>query len=143
MAQHRHQRDDARAAANQLERPTVAHLPDEVPPDRTPKLERVAHSQLADEIGRHLTIRQPLHREHQPILFRRRRDRVAPLGLVSVLGRQPNVYVLTRSMSGPARHVEDECANVRSLVDQVDDLAQRPVQSPQYRCSRHGSPYRW
>ncbi len=73
----------------------------------------------------------------------RRRDRVAALGLVAVLGREAHVEVLARPVAGPVGRVEDERADAGRFVDGGDDLGRDPGQSPQYRCSRHGSPYMW
>ena len=73
-------------------------------------------------------------------VVRPRGDRVRTLRLVAVLGRESNVHVLPGAMAAPAVDVENERARARCLFDDVGDLGDTPCQSPQYRCSRHGSP---
>jgi len=110
-------------------------------PDPLPdQLELVARLELADEVRRHLAVVEALDREHEVRVLGSRCDRVAPLGLVAVLSRQPNVDVLAGTVARPLRRVEDDAANSRRLVDEFDDVRELPRQSPQYRCSRHGSP---
>ena len=140
VSKHGHQRDDAGASGHEQERPARAGLPHEVAADRTAELEHVATAQLADEVVRDLTIGQALHRDREAPVFGSRSDRVAALRLVSVLGGEANVDVLARPVAGPLGDVQDDAPDPRRLVDQLDDLAERPVQSPAYRCSRHGSP---
>src|SRR6476620_10271163 len=115
-------------------------VPDEVTADRTAELELVADPQLADQVRRDLAVGQGLHGDREAVVFRSRRDRVAALRLVAVLGGEAHVDVLSRPMTGPVRHVEDDAPHARRLVDQLDDVAEHPAQSPAYRCSRHGSP---
>ena len=73
-------------------------------------------------------------------LTRRGGDRVAALRLVAVLGGQADVEVLAGSVTGPAGDVEDDRPDARRFGHEVDDLGDEPGQSPQYRCSSHGSP---
>src|SRR5207237_10369166 len=54
-----------------------------------------------------------------------------------------DVEVLARAVSGPTGDVEDERPNAWGLVDDLGDLRRFPGQSPQYRCSSHGSPRMW
>jgi hypothetical protein len=88
-----------------------------------------------------LAVGQPLHRQCHMAVFRRRGNRVAALSLVSVFGGQTHIDVLTGAVAGPLGNIEGDAANPGGLIDQLDDLAELPVQSPEYRCSRHGSPY--
>ena len=69
------------------------------------------------------------------------RDRVAALSLISVLGGQTDVHVLARAVSRPVGDIQHDASDAVRLVDELGHVAERPVQSPQYRCSRHGSPY--
>ena len=72
-----------------------------------------------------------------------RRNRVAALRLVAVLGGQADVDVLAGPVARPARDVEHEARDPRRLRHALDELREEPPkgsQSPQYRCSRHGSP---
>ena len=48
--------------------------------------------------------------------------------------------VLPGPMRGPVGNVEDDAIRPRRLVDELDHGAEPPGQSPEYRCSRHGSP---
>src|SRR5947209_2270518 len=140
VTEHRHQRHHARSAGDEQHRPADLHRPDEVAADWAPQLELVARLELADEVRRHLAVVEALDREHEVRVLGSRCDRVAPLGLVAVLSRQPNVDVLAGTVARPLRRVEDDAANSRRLVDEFDDVRELPRQSPQYRCSRHGSP---
>jgi hypothetical protein len=140
MTQHRHQRDDPGASGDQQDRAPRIRLPYEVAADRPSQLELVAHAQLTDEVRGHLPVREPLHREREPLVLWRRGDRVTALRLIPVLGRQADVHVLARPVSRPTGDVQDDAADLGRLVDQVDDVGERPAQSPAYRCSRHGSP---
>ena len=61
--------------------------------------------------------------------------------LVAVLGGQPHVEVLAGAVAGPAVDVEHERLDARRLLDDVEaTAASSQRQSPQYRCSSHGSP---
>ena len=140
MTEHRAQRHDARASADEEQRAAERLLPHEVAADGTAKLELVAGTQLVDEIRRDLPVLEPLDREHELLVLGCRRDRVAPLCLVAVFGRQPDVDVLARAMPGPGGRLEHDAAHVRRLVDERAHGRELPAQSPQYRCSRHGSP---
>ena len=70
-------------------------------------------------------------------------ERIAALRLITTLSGQADVDVLAGAVTGPARDVEDEARDARRLRHQLNDLREEPAQggqSPQYRCSRHGSP---
>ena len=108
VAQHRHQRDDARAAADEQQRAAGRGIPGEVAADRAAQLELVARPQLVDEVRRDLAVVESLDRERERGILGRRGDRVAALRLIAVLRRQPHVDVLTRAMAGPAGSVEHE-----------------------------------
>ena len=109
VAEDRSQRHDARAASDEEERAAECGLPDEVAADRPAELELVAGAELVDEVRRDLTVVEPLHGEHEIAVLRRGRDRVAALGLVSVLGRQAHIDVLAGAMPGPGRHAPARC----------------------------------
>jgi hypothetical protein len=140
VSKHGHQRDDAGASAHEQERPGRVSVPHEIASDRTAELEHVATAQLAGEVLRDLTVRQALHRDREAPVLGSRSDRVAALGLVSVFGGEADIDVLPRPVAGPRRDLQHDAPDPRRLVDQLDDLAEPPVQSPEYRCSRHGSP---
>ncbi len=139
VAEHRHQGDDARAAPDQQKRAARRGLPDEVPADRTADLESVAGPKLVSKVRRHLAVVEALDRDCER-LPRRRGDRVASLRLVAVLGGQAHVEVLAGPVSRPGGGVEDDGDHARGLSNGVRDLGDLPRQSPQYRCSCHGSP---
>ena len=81
-----------------------------------------------------------LHRELEAGAVLGGGDRVRALRGVTVLGGQLHVHVLAGPVTGPARHVEHEGARGRGLVFGRVEGGDAPVQSPWYRCSRHGSP---
>ena len=54
--------------------------------------------------------------------------------------RSARTVLLARSVTRPFRCIEDDAADPRRLVDELDDVRELPRQSPQYRCSFHGSP---
>ena len=112
-ADHRHQRHDARTAADQEQRPPVV-LPDEVAADRPAHLELVAFTRLVDEVRRDLAVLETLDRDRER-LAGRRRDRVAAFGLVAILSRQPYVEVLSRPVSRPAVGLELQRPDTRRL----------------------------
>src|ERR671924_907650 len=143
VADHGHQRNDSRASGDQEERSSHAHVPDEVASDGSSELEHVAGPKLLDEIRGDLPVRDPLDREGDALLLGRGGDRVASLRLVAVLCRETHVDVLSRAMARPLPDLEEQALNARGLVDDPDDRAELPGQSPEYRCSRHGSPYMW
>lgn len=58
VAEHGHQRNDARPAADQQERALDA--PDEVAADRPPQLDRIARHELTDQIREDLSVHEPL-----------------------------------------------------------------------------------
>jgi len=104
VAQHGHQRRDARAARDEQQRPARSDGPGEVAADRPAQLEPVARPGLVDEP---LPALEPLDREREPQRLGRGGDRVAPLGLVAVIRGEPDIDVLPRAMAGPVRHVEN------------------------------------
>jgi hypothetical protein len=140
-ADHRHQRHDARASAGEQQRPALRRLPDEPAADGAAELDPVARPELVRQVGRDHAVPQTLDGQLDAGAVGHRCDRVAALRLIAVLGGEADVDVLPRPMSGPAGHVEGDRPDARRLGDDVDDLRDPPVhQSPQYRCSRHGSP---
>src|SRR5215218_3308553 len=129
-------------ARHEQQRTTVLAPPDEVTADRATQFESVAGSELVDEVWRNLAIVETLDRDRDGLLGSGG-DRVLPLGAVTVLRGEPHVQVLTRTVAGPVRNVDDDRLHARRLLDDVHDGRDPPAQSPAYRCSRHGSPYRW
>ncbi len=87
---------------DEQQRASLRRLPDEVAADRTAQLDPVAGPELVGEVRRHLAVVEPLDRELDASAVGRRGDRVAALGLVAVLGRQPDVDVLAGAVPGPA-----------------------------------------
>ena len=65
MAQHRHQRHDPRAAADEQQRPARRRVPDEVAADRAAQLELIAGAELVDEVRRDLAVVEPLDGERE------------------------------------------------------------------------------
>src|SRR5439155_9799250 len=82
VAEHRAERDDARAAADEEDRTAELLLPDEVAADRAAQLELVAGPQLLGEVRRDLAVVESLDGQHDVPVFRGGGDRVAPLRLV-------------------------------------------------------------
>ena len=98
------QRHDARATADEQERPAERRLPDEVAADRPAHLEPVARDHDVVQERRDLAVLDPLDREVDlPGPLRLGRDRVASARPVAVLGGQPQVEVLARPVAGPVR----------------------------------------
>ena len=118
-------------------------VPHEVPADRAAELEAIAGQEVVDEIRRDLAVVDPLDGQLEPVFRRCRRDGVAALCLVAVLRREPDVDVLTGPVAAPAGDVEHERPRSRRFRDGLDRLGGQPGQSPQYRCSSHGSPRMW
>ena len=140
MAQHRHQRHDPRAAADEEQRlRRGVGVPDEVAADRPAHLEPVSRNDLVDEVGRDFTVVEPLDRQGGSFVGCRS-EGIAPLRLVPVLRGEADVDVLACVMTGPAFDVEDQRSDSRRLGHRVGHLRDEPGQSPQYRCSRQGSP---
>ena len=140
LPNHGHQRHDARASGDEQDGSTRAWIPDEVAADRPAQLEPVAGPRLIGEVRRHFAIVDSLDRQLEVRRIRRGGDRVAPLGLVAVLGGQTHVHVLAGAVAGPVRDVEHDGLDARRLGVNFGDLGYPPGQSPQYRCSFHGSP---
>ena len=86
--------------------PPRSRLPDEVPADRPTQLDLVADDQDISEVRRHLAVVEPLDRDRHARPVGGRRDRVAALGRVAVLGGETDVDVLSRQVAGPIRDVE-------------------------------------
>ena len=127
-SEHRPQRHDARAAADEQQRPAFGRIPREPAADRPAHLERVAVLQLADEVRRDLAVLDQLDGQLEPSVVRARRDRVRALGLVAVLRREADVDVLSGAMAFPVVDVEDERARVRRLVDELGQRGDAPLQ---------------
>src|SRR3954464_6839910 len=103
MAEHRHQRHDPRPARDEQERTAERCLPYEVAADRAAQLESIARPQLVDEIRRDLAVLETLDGDGEPRVLRSRSNRIAPLGLITILGSQSHVHVLACAMPRPLR----------------------------------------
>ena len=149
VAQHRHQRHDARAAADQQHRLLAA--PDEVGGERAADLDLVALHEDVVEVGRDLAVVEAVDRQLDRALVERRGgDRVGALGPVAVGRGEAHVVVLARQMRHPHRRAQPEGLGPRRLDPDLLDVGDLPAargalrdrgQSVQYRCSFHGSPW--
>src|SRR3954464_5064186 len=99
MPNHGHQRHYPRAAANEQQWAADSDIPDEIPTNRSAQLQLVARAQLVGEIGRHLAVLEPLDGEREGRRFGRGCNRVAPLGLISIIGSESDVDVLAGAMA--------------------------------------------
>ena len=93
-----------------------------------------------NQVRRDLSVLEPLYREGEVLVLRRRGDGVATLRLIAILGGEPDIDMLAGEVARPPEAAEDEAAHPRRFIEDLDHLGKLPVQSPQYRCSRHGSP---
>ena len=82
-------------------------------------------TRFVDEVGGDLAVLEPLHCDRQR-LAGRRRDRIAALGLVAVLGRQPDVEMLAGPVAGPALCVERQRSHPRRLCHRTRHLRDEP-----------------
>src|SRR5437660_257157 len=98
--------------------------------DRASQLQAIADLELVYEVGRYLTSVDALDRDRHPAAVGRRRDRIASLSLVTVVGGQPDVHVLAGLVPRPIRAVEHKAAHPGGLVYPTDDLTDQPGQSP-------------
>src|SRR3954470_21087892 len=110
MPNHGHQRHYPRAAANEQQWTADSDIPDEVSTNRSAQLQLVARVQLVGEIRRHLAVLEPLDGKREGPCFGGRRERVAALGLISIVGSESDVDVLAGAMSRPVRDVEHQRA---------------------------------
>src|SRR5215216_1869791 len=129
VADHCHQRRDARTPSNQEERSAVCCLPGKIAADRPPELQLVPRHQHVGEVNRHLTVGQTIYREHEPFVLRGGGYGVAPLGLVAILGSEPHVDVLACLVALPSGYLEQQALAPRGLWHHLDYLRQAP-QSP-------------
>jgi hypothetical protein len=108
----------------------MVQVPDEVATDRTTQLEGVPGPELAGQVRRDLTVIDPLDRQLERGVLGRRRDRVRTLCLIAVLCCQAHIDVLTRQVTWPARHIENERLRLRGLGPNLRNGRQAPGQSP-------------
>src|ERR687892_134289 len=80
--------------------------------------------------SRYLTVVHTLDGEHDVVVFGRGGDCVAATRLEAVLGGQAHVDMLPRAVPRPRRQRESDALRSRSFVDELDDGAQLPGQSP-------------
>jgi hypothetical protein len=126
VPQHRHERHDARAPADQQQGPSVLDPPGEVAADRSAQLDLVPGAELAGEVRRDLAVVDALDRQREPRVIWRRGDRVGALRLVAVVRRQAHVDVLARLVAGPLGNVEHDRPGRRGLVDDLADVRGTP-----------------
>jgi hypothetical protein len=81
------------------------------------ELELIAFAKLAAQIQRDLAILESLDRQRERTLLGRRRDRIAALRLISVVGGEAYIDVLPSAMAWPAGHVETQRWYSRRLLD--------------------------
>jgi len=139
VSKHRPQRHDAGPAGNQEQWAAERLLPNEIAADRAAQLELVSRPERR-QVRRNFPVVEPLNGDHEVLVLRRRRDRVAALRLVAVRGREPHVHVLTGKVPRPVGGIEHETRRACGLRDGFDHSSELPIQSPAYRCSFHGSP---
>src|SRR5258707_4938258 len=106
-------------APNGASAPPLSCLRIDLPPRPSIASELVAGAKLVDQIRRDLAVLDPLHRQREQRVLRGRGDRVAPLRLISVLASQPDVDMLARPVSPPARHVQHQAFDAPRLDDDV------------------------
>ena len=122
MAKDRHQRHDARAAADQQHRGFAA--PDEVGGERPADLDLVALADDVMEVRGDLAVGEPVDGQLD-VAFELRRggDRVGALGRVAVGGREADVVVLAGQMRHPHRQPEAKRLDRRRLAADRLDVA--------------------
>jgi hypothetical protein len=135
VAQHRHQRHEARAAGEQEQRAAVIDRPGERPADRAAQLQLISGAHLAGQVRRHLAVVDPLDRERHDVALRLRRDRERALRLVAVLRGEAHVDVLAGAVAAPVGHLEHERAGGRRLVDRLAYAGEPPEQRRRRRQS--------
>ena len=96
------------------------------PPIRSPQLQPVADPDLIRQVGRDFTIVKTLDEQFDPAVFRRRGYGAAALGLVAVLGGEPDIDMLASSVTLPARHLQEKLfvRGVSGLVSTTSPIRQ-------------------
>ena len=118
VPEHRHERDHARAGADQQQRPAVRDGPDEVAAQRPAQLDLVAEGDHLVEEGRDLAVLEELDRQLDAArVLGRRRDRVAAHRAVAVGCREPHVDVLPGPEGERPRRCQDEALDARRPRD--------------------------
>ena len=131
VADHRPQRHDPGAAADQQQRAALVGVPGERASAGPAQLELVALAQLAGQPRRDLAGVEVLDAELEGVVLGRRRDRVRPLGAVAVGRGQPDVDALARAVAFPAGHVEHDRPHARARPHaRRRTVTVQPVQSP-------------
>src|SRR5215218_8457152 len=125
---HRQEGRYARSARDEEQGTALPGLPGEPAPDRTPQLQPVAGPDLIRQVGRDLAILQTLDEELDPAVFRCRGYGVTALRLVTVLGGEPDIYMLARPVPLPARNVQEQTLRPRRVWAGLDDLADTPCE---------------
>src|SRR6185312_931310 len=101
---------------------------DEVATDWPAQLEPVSHVCLLRQIRGDLAVVDPLDGQLDARAAGGRRDRIAPLSLIAVVGGQTDVNVLASPMTGPVLNVEGECLDPIRFGPHVRNLGDVPVQ---------------
>src|SRR5438105_5484310 len=118
MTHHRHERSNTGSPGDQQQRPANIDGPDEIAADGTAEFELVTDGKLVHQIRRDLAALEALNRELELIrVFGRRRNRVRPLGAISVGRGEPDIDMLSRSMARPAWHGERQRLHARSVLN--------------------------
>src|SRR5207249_7404526 len=127
------------SASHEKERTADRLTPAEVPADRPADLEAIPDDDGVEEEGRDLAIRDPLHRDVDLSgALGLRRDRVASLRRVAVVGGEADVVMLPRPVRSPVGKREREGFHLSGLRLDGRDHGDLPFesalhQSPVYR----------
>jgi hypothetical protein len=105
MAEHRHERCNARSACDKTEGTARSHGPNKITADRSPQFKSVTDTKFANEIRRNLAVLHSLHRQSEQFVFRRRGDRITALSLVTVFGCEADIDMLAGKMSWPTGYM--------------------------------------
>src|SRR5262249_19741975 len=131
------------ASCDELDRLSLFGAPNKPAADRPLHLEAVSEADDLGEIGRYFTVRQPFDGNlNAPVGVGRRSQGIGPDSRVSILSRQAHIHVLAGQVTRPVRNFEGNSPGGRSFVVESNDSSHAPhYLSPEYRCSRQGSPY--
>jgi hypothetical protein len=139
VANHRHQRHEARATGDQQQRSALLQTPGEMPADPAADLELIAAAQLARQIGRDLAILDQLDRQCESGFLRGGGDRVGALRLIAVLGGEADVDVLAGEVSGPFGDIEGDRPRAGCLLGDRSDRRCVPADRRTLQLNRSSS----
>jgi hypothetical protein len=129
VAQHRHQRHDAGAAAKKEQRAAVRNVPHEMPADRPAQFDGVPDLGHVMEEGRDLAVVEPLDGELDArSLFWRRGDGIAALGLIAVRRGEPDIDMLPGAEGKGGRRREQEALHPGRIGHNRCDLRLLPAE---------------